>query len=150
MTNGHNVDVSGDGHGRPGVDQDAAQREARVASREAACDARERDTALILRAAARRDTVAAQRDAAADRRDFDAAVHQWMHNQSEVDSSRARTEARKDRVASKNDRRAAEVDRTELAAPPEAPRPTGVTLEEAIASAVERIKASSQAIDRVD
>jgi hypothetical protein len=89
-----------------------------------------------------------QRDEAADQRDFDAAVHQWMHHQPEPDPSQARTAARQDRVASKDDRRAAKVDRTELAAPPSAARPHRVTLEQAIASAVERIKTSSHQLDR--
>jgi hypothetical protein len=144
MTDSYKTHISKDDHGRPVVDHAADQRETRVTSREVACDKRERETALIMKAAARRDTVADQRDEAAEQRDFDAAVQEWMQIAPARDPSRARTEARQDRVASKDDRRAAKVDRTELAAPPAPPRSTGMTLEEAIAGAVKRIKSSSQ------
>jgi hypothetical protein len=144
MTDSHNTHLIGGDHSRQLVDRSADQPEVSFAPGEVAGEARERNTASIMRAAARRDTVADHRDDAAEQRDFDAAVQEWMQISPGHDASRARTEARKDRVASKNDRRAAKVDRTELAAAPASARPTGMTLEEAIAGAVKRIKASSQ------
>jgi hypothetical protein len=150
MTDSHNSHLIGGDHGRPVVDRSADQPEASVPSGEVAGEAREPNTASIMRAAARRDTVADQRDDAAEQRDFDAAVQEWMQIAPGHEPSRARREARKDRVASKNDRRAAKVDRTELAAAPASARPTGMTLEEAIAGAVKRIKSSSQPTGRAD
>jgi hypothetical protein len=151
MTDSHNTHLIRGDHGHPLVDRSADQPEVSVDSGEVAGEARERNTASIVRAAARRDTAADQRDDAADRRDFDAAVQEWMQDAPpRGHSSRARTEARKDRVASKDDRRAAKADRTELAAAPGSARPTGMTLEEAIAGAVKRIKALPQQTGAAD
>jgi hypothetical protein len=121
-------------------DRAGEQRAAVLDARESACGERERETELLIEAAARRDEQAKQRDAAADRRDFLATLHYELYGIHAVDPSEVRQRARGDRVDAKADRLSSEADRYILsaAAPPS---PRELTIEQAIAAAIHRVKA---------